>query len=424
MKDRLQAITTRAENETRDLYPDETRQFDQIAKDYEQFPAEFERRFGAPLYTERQIMPIIDGPPRKLGDKLGPEHRMADWAMEHSSREELELVEEGRDFSLGRYVRGMVTGNWAGAEFEKRALAEGTLSAGGYLVPTPLAAFVIDRIRPANRVLQAGARVVPMDSETLSVARLSGDPTPAWKSENAAVAVSDHAFERVMLSLNTLAVIVKISYELFQDMSDAGAGTIENSIVQALAQELDRAALYGAGTPPEPQGVINQSAVTILTNGANGTAMSYDMLVAAAAQVRANNFEPNAAILNPRATKSLAGLKDTLGQYVRPPAYTDAMAVLTTTKIPTTTTTGSSSDTSDLFVAQWDQLFIGIRSTLGISLTQGAVGGSLSGAPGAQLLKTDMRYIDTMQVGVLCYLRADVQVAHPLAFVVSRGIRP
>ena len=42
---------------------------------------------------------------------------------------------------------GLATGYWDGAEAERRAMSEGTATAGGHLVPTPLAARVIDKAR-------------------------------------------------------------------------------------------------------------------------------------------------------------------------------------------------------------------------------------------------------------------------------------
>ena len=41
--------------------------------------------------------------------------------------------------SFGRYLKGLATGDWSGAEHE-RALSEGTLTAGGHLVPRRSAA--------------------------------------------------------------------------------------------------------------------------------------------------------------------------------------------------------------------------------------------------------------------------------------------
>ena len=105
--------------------------------------------------------------------------------------------DNGAEFSLGRAVRGMVTAagttrTWRGAH-----LSEGTDSAGGFAVPAPLASFTIDLIRNASQVINAGAVTVPMESETLSIPRLSAQPVPEWHKENDPVAESDPAFERV-----------------------------------------------------------------------------------------------------------------------------------------------------------------------------------------------------------------------------------
>jgi hypothetical protein len=50
-----------------------------------------------------------------------------------------------------------------------RALNEGTATAGGHLVPTPLAARVIDLIRNASVVNRVGATTVPMMTSTLKI---------------------------------------------------------------------------------------------------------------------------------------------------------------------------------------------------------------------------------------------------------------
>ncbi|HUY49634.1 MAG TPA: hypothetical protein VMV92_28615 [Streptosporangiaceae bacterium] len=49
---------------------------------------------------------------------------------------------------MSRYWRGMTTGNWKNAEAEQRAaMAEGTTTTGGYLVPSPVAGDYIDLLR-------------------------------------------------------------------------------------------------------------------------------------------------------------------------------------------------------------------------------------------------------------------------------------
>src|SRR4051794_21225602 len=81
-------------------------------------------------------------------------------------------------------------------EIERRALSEGTDSAGGCLTPEILSGRLIDRVRNAGRVFQAGATVVPLDSDTVNIARLVSGVTPSWKTEGSAVTVSDMVFDR------------------------------------------------------------------------------------------------------------------------------------------------------------------------------------------------------------------------------------
>src|SRR5215216_6405701 len=97
------------------------------------------------------------GPGTPAGDVLSREQSVADWCRTrgHTGFDE--------PASFSRYLKGLATGDWSGAEHE-RAMSEGTLTAGGHLVPTPLSARVIDLARAQTRVLQAGGQTVPMTS--------------------------------------------------------------------------------------------------------------------------------------------------------------------------------------------------------------------------------------------------------------------
>jgi HK97 family phage major capsid protein len=99
------------------------------------------------------------------------------------------------ELSFDRYLRGLATARWDGAEHE-RALAEATIGAGGALVPAPLSSRVIDLASNQTRVMQAGAQTVPMTSQTLALARLTSEGTPAWKSEGANITAADMVFDR------------------------------------------------------------------------------------------------------------------------------------------------------------------------------------------------------------------------------------
>ncbi len=334
-----------------------------------------------------------DGEP---GTPLG-ERRMSDYVAARG------LVREGQaDLSFGKYVRGMVTGDWRGADAERRALVEGTASAGGHLVPTPLSARIIDRARNATRVLQAGAQIVPMESSTLKLARVVGDPTAAWHSELATISASDMTFDAVNLTARALASRVLISRELMED-ADNVDDEVEKAFAAQFALTFDLAALYGSGVVPEPRGIKNVAAVTKTSLGANGGSPNYDALIDSVYRVRGANHEPNAAIYAPRTGQAFAKAKDSTGQYLTPPAALDGIARLETVQIPTNLTAGSATTASDIFTGQWSELLIGVRTQLEITVLR-------------------ERSADVGAYELMAWARMDVAVARPAAFDVVTGV--
>jgi HK97 family phage major capsid protein len=317
------------------------------------------------------------------------------------------LPRPSRPGLLGAYLKGQLTGDWDGPEgAEAKVLSVGTNTAGGFIVPAPLAAEVIDLARSEARVFQAGARTVPMTSSTLRIARMERDPEPEWKVELAAVAEDDLALSSVLLTAHTLAVKVKASLELLQDAQNLGE-VVGNSLAAAMALELDRAALFGSGTGPEPLGILNTSGIGLVSMGTNGAALtSYDPLIDAQLRVEAANFTPTARIMSPRSGAAFAKLKDSTGQPLMPPPTLATLKPYVTSQIPNTQTQGSSSVASSVIVGDFTRLYVGVRSQLVIEVHR---------EPGMT---------DNLSVYFLAYLRADVQPANPKAFAAIVGIIP
>jgi HK97 family phage major capsid protein len=306
--------------------------------------------------------------------------------------------------SFDKYLKGIATGDWEGAQAELKAMGEGTPTAGGHMVPAPVAGQVIDLARNASRVFQAGATLVPMTSSTLKYARLTSDGAPSWKSEGATITGADLAFDSVTFTARTLVRLVTLSVELFEDAPNVG-NVIGNSFAAQIGLELDRVALRGSGSAPEPRGIVNQTGVTLTAHGANGAAITnYDFHLDAVGAVRNNNFEPNAHIQAPRTSTSLSKLKEaTTNAYMAPPA--NMLPMLPTKQVPVNLTVGTSSDCSEIFTGDFTQLLIGLRTGFTIKFL-------------------DQRYVaDTLSYAFLAYLRADVQLAQPAAFNVDTGVR-
>jgi HK97 family phage major capsid protein len=395
-------ILTRAATEQRDLTPEE------LAEHGRQVVAEREANDAIEAERDRELAELRAAATRRPAGPTLPrepvltrEQSVEAWAQQRGL---FEPPAEGERLSFDRYLRGIVTGNWDGAEHE-RALSEGTLTAGGHLVPTPLSSRVIDLARNATRVFQAGAITVPMTAQTLKLARLTGEGTPAWKSENAAISAADMSFDAVTFTARTLVRLVTLSVELFEDADPSSEDVIARSFAAQVALELDRVALRGSGTAPEPRGVLNTSGITTTTHGANGAAIANDdFWLDAKGVVMGNNFEPNAHIQAPRSSVSLSKLKEaTTNAYLAPPA--NMLPMLATKQVPINLTVGTSTDCSEVYTGDWSQLMVGIRTDF-------------------QLLFLRERFVaDNLQYAFLAYLRADVQLAQPSAFVVDTGVR-
>lgn len=414
---RMSEINDRAEREHRDLRPDETRRFEEAERRFDELTSQIEEH-GEPRLTRSAALlgagaGELHGPGhagrtvQADNGRLAPEQRMADWQASRPSG--LRDIEPGeaRNFNLGRLVRGMVAGRWDGAELEQRALSEGTDSAGGFLTPEVLGAQFIDLVRKQARVLEAGAQTVPLESDTHSIPRLATGVTGAWRNENAAVSEEDPTFERVTFKPKSLAVLVRLSVELFEDMTPESAAGIENDITRALALELDRVALRGTGTAPEPKGIRNQTGVEIQSLGTNGATPTMANLTTAVYGVRKDSIEPGAILWSPRTGETFAKLADTTNQPLAYPPEIADLPRLSTAQIPTNLTQGISTDCSEIYVGDFIQLLIGVRPSVGV-----------------RVKVLDQRFADTLQVGILAWLRADVQLQHPEGFVVVTGVRP
>jgi HK97 family phage major capsid protein len=291
-------------------------------------------------------------------------------------------------------------------EVERRALAEGSDSAGGFSVPTILSAELIDRMRAASTVLRAGARTVLLESDRNSIAKLLTDPTASWKAENILAAESDPTFGQIVLRPRTLVSLVRVSRELLEDSVNIES-TLMNSFSQALALELDRVALRGSGAAEEPQGIVNTSGIGLISLGTNGGALTnFDKIVDALETLENANSQPaTAAIMAPRTRAALTRLKDTTNQVMVPPASVSAIPMLVTTQIGVVDVQGTSSNASRIVLGHFPELLIGVRSELRIEILR-------------------ERYADQLQYGFLAWLRADIALAHAESFCQVIGIIP
>lgn len=309
------------------------------------------------------------------------------------------------DLTAGSMVRAYLAG--PRNDDERRSLAVGTDSAGGYTVPTPLAREFIDLLRTLTRVIQAGAQTVSMPSQTLTMAKLLTDVVPTYRGELGAVSEDQPTLGEVALSANSLAVVIRVSRELLQDSVNIDS-IIDTTIANAFSIEVDRAALFGSGTSNEPTGLVNTAGVQTTDMAVNGAALAGygEVLSHLQALSDANvNLDGVASLMAPRTQFALAALTATDNQPLMAPEPWASVRKLPTTAVPVNQDQGTANDASSIITGDFRDLYIGMRQEL-------------------QVQRLNERYADTLEVGFLASMRYDIAITRPASFSILRGITP
>ena len=320
----------------------------------------------------------------------------------YRSHERLADAYQGaNDLSLDRVIRGITTGYWDGAEAEKRAMSEGTATAGGHLVPAPLAARVIDKARSQSVAVQAGATTVPMDSETLKYATVTGDPTIAIVGEGSAISDSDFTFGSSTLTAFKLASLHFVSLELLEDANNLES-FIESSLAEQFALGMDNQVLNGTGSSA-PTGILNTSGINSVA--VSGALANYDKFSDGVGEIRKDNFyNPLGMVIHPRDVAALDKLKDTTNQPLVPPQSYSALNMFQSSQLAING--GSGSDESNIIIGDFSELLLGMRTELRLEISREAKDAFEKG-----------------QVAIRAYMRFGVSIPRPTAFCKLTGVQ-
>jgi HK97 family phage major capsid protein len=333
-------------------------------------------------------MPVNDGPgilPDARGDeqartwvdlKTGAEIR----ALRPSERLTDALAPswtpEQRALRLGPYLRGLFTGKWQGAELERRAaMTEASAPSAGYLIPTPLAAQLIDYARNLSVVMRAGAQTIPMTSSTLSLAKKDSDLTGYWYGEETrtnGLTESGLSLVRLLLQAKTLAVLGRASVELAEDAPNFG-DVMAQEIAATMALELDRAVLFGiaaSGWDGLRTWLSNDATHSIneVVAGAQGAHLTtFSWFISAIQKILEGNFPGSldtlAAVMAPRTWGTIEGLTEaTTNAVLRGPDSYNNLRKFVSQQLPITEVQGSAQDASTVFVGDFSQVVIGMRT--------------------------------------------------------------
>lgn len=323
----------------------------------------------------------------------------------------MQQADEFRELRMGDFVRA-VAGQKT-TDLARKALAVGTDSAGGHMVPTVLMPGVLNALVAGSSLMTAGSRIVPVGDQgdgakSYTIAAVNAVPTAAWRNEGGNVAESDPTFRAVVAVPRSLAFYFKVSRELLADAANLER-VLPTIIGQSMAREMDRAGLMGTGTAPEPRGIRNVAGIQSVTNGANGaslgTARWANLMTAVQSILNANGPMPTAAIMAPRTLVGFNSLADTTNQPLQMPQMLSTMRMVATSQIPVNMTVGTSNDCSEVYVGDFTRTAFVMREAVSIQ-------------------RLNELFAATGEVGFMCHARADFIVEYPATLALVTGVRP
>ncbi len=145
-----------------------------------------------------------------------------------------------------------------------KAQNEGTGSAGGFSVPEEFAAE-INRIAEDFGLVRRLARIVPMNTDTMNLPRLTTSVTVSFPGEGVAGTPSDWVQANVQLLAKTAVGLNVLSNELLEDANVDLVDFVTELFGEQLAGEEDFQGLDGVGTPFT--GILNDAGVNIVDLG-------------------------------------------------------------------------------------------------------------------------------------------------------------
>lgn len=200
-----------------------------------------------------------------------------------------------------------------------KALAAGTGSAGGFLVPDQFSAELIEFLRPASVIRRMNPVLLPMPNGNMTLPKQTGGGSADYVGENNNITPSEQTFGQLKLTARKLAALTPISNDLIRFSSPAADNVVRDDLVNAVAQAEDSNFIRGLGTGAGPKGLrywaptANVLTVNATVNLANIT-VDLGRLVLALKNGNTRMIRPG-WLMAPRTELYLMTVRDGNGNY-------------------------------------------------------------------------------------------------------------
>lgn len=224
---------------------------------------------------------------------------------------QVDLSPNSGEYNLIRAVAAVASGDWSQAGYEREvsqelahrsgrnprglyvpfaALQTRTLTtaggSGAALVPAEHYSELIDILRPAARVIEMGATVMPSLVGNVDIPRQNASATGAWIAEDDAVSPSDIGVDSVVLTPKTIGSMTQWSRRMLIQSVPQIEDIARRDLVAVIGRAVDQAALHGLGNTNQPTGLY---AAANVNSVAMGGVPTFGKLVDMVAEVAKDN---------------------------------------------------------------------------------------------------------------------------------------
>ena len=342
--------------------------------------------------------------------------------------------EEGRSFSITKFIREAVEKNLTG--IEAAAAEEGAkeytrlgFSRQGFVIPSFLRASAgqnattnadggyaksemqpryIDGLKDRLVVAQLGATVLGDLVGSLPLVG-AGSITAAWAAEGTKGTVSKATFTRKTMTPHRNYCIGAFSKDLLRQTSLDVDQIVWGKILDAHAALLESACIAGTGSNNQPTGILNTTGIGSVAMGANGGAINWAAVVALETEVRKNNahrgklaYLTNAKVIG--AMKTIEKASNTARFLLDDNGRLNGYMCEESNLVPDTLTKGSSGAVcSAAIFGNWEDLYIGHWG-------------------GVDIVVDELTLADTADVRIVLNSWDDCVVAEPKSFAAIKDI--
>jgi len=259
-----------------------------------------------------------------------------------------------------------------------KALTASEAVGGGVLIQEQVSSDFIDLLTARAVVRSFNPIVMPMDSGGMTVPKLTAASTAYYIGENRDATKSQQSFGAKRLTARKLAVLVPISNDLIRRGGPKVGTIVRNDAVRSAGLKEDVSFIRSQGSEFTPKGLRYQAAAAnILTATGGGTydldSVTGDLGSLILALEESNVMFSNPGwILAPRTKQFLMTIRDGLGNFAfRAEMLTGKLwgwPFKVTTQIPT----NLSNSSSEIYLADFDDVVIGDTLRMEIAVSQEA----------------------------------------------------